>query len=687
VDTLGAQSALVAVVVAFASSFALWLRPGGTATPRFGMLALCIAGYHVCLLLTATSTVMSARMVLAAAATMATQGFFDGILGDSSARTARLRRLVVLSSLACIVVSLTPLIDVGEVRIAMSIVLVWLLVARLVRVLLRASRVGSAAERTRLIYVGGGGLVAVFGVVIDVTAHRYAGFPVPAVGGLLVALYLYFLSQAISLSRLLDLHELLGKMLVFGSLAFVLAVVYGVLFLSVGTGRGFFLSNTLVASSLILILFEPLRLRLEEASARVFFREQLTFARGLRRLISRLQTTIELPQAISVFLNDIYDSKRVTHVSIFLLDAVRQGFVLHDHRGAEPVLHVDARNHQALFAHLLKQRSPLLRETLMRRVASATQPLTDDARQMPLAQEAALLRDLDATFADLVVPLRVQGNVAGFMALRDERLRDAFAADEIAALLAVADQLAINVENTRLFGLLRERDRLATLGEMSAGLAHEIRNPLAAIKGAAQELDPRALDTDEQELMQVIIDEVNRLNNVVSQFLDYARPFRGTFGPLSLNDVVKKTVSVMQHDLANITFDVELYDGLPDINGDPERLQQVLINFIINASDAMNRSGVLHLRTSLSSQGTIDLTVRDEGPGIAAAVLPQLFIPFFSTKERGNGLGLALCQRIIEHHGGRIDVRSMEAPAADHGATFVVRFPFPGAQGALRDRS
>jgi signal transduction histidine kinase len=272
--------------------------------------------------------------------------------------------------------------------------------------------------------------------------------------------------------------------------------------------------------------------------------------------------------------------------------------------------------------------------------------------------------------------------------LRDERLTDAFASDEIAALLALCDQLAINVENSRLFEVLRERDRLAALGEMSAGLAHEIRNPLAAIKGAAQELDPQSLKGDDRELMEIIVDEVNRLNGVVSEFLDYARPFRGTFVALSVNDAVRRTAQLMQHDLAEMDIVVDLDQELPDINGDAERLQQVLINLVLNAADAMGRRGRVHLSTRsvegfkdaalLGYKGTtrfVEVVVRDEGPGIPQAVLHQIFIPFFTTKDRGTGLGLALCQRIVQHHGGQIEVRSVERPAIDHGATFIIRLP------------
>lgn len=697
-DTLASQSALVAVIVCVASAAALLLRSTQGSTVRFAAFALAVGAYHASFLAASVAGDPSRFLVLrvgfAAAAVVAADVFFDGILGEVSVSARRRRRRTLLAALLIVITALTPALDVRGVTAALSTVLLLLLLSRLFRVLGSARHLDSAAERTRLQTLAIGGIVA--GVFCAVDLLAFAGLPLPAVGGLIVALYLYFLSQAILSSRLLDLHELLGKVLVFGSLALILAVVYGLLFLWVGDRRGFFLSNTLVASSLILILFEPVKTRLEETATRVFFREQLTFTRGLRRLVPRLMTTIELPRAFSAFLDEVYEAKRATHAGVYLLDQGGLAFHLQEHRGPTPVRVLDGNTHPALVAFLLKAQTPLLREALTRRLgrnddrALAPPPTSTNASGAsgPSAQDAALLGGLDALTADLVVPLRVQGNVVGFLCLRDERLADAYASDEIAALIAVCDQLAINVENSRLFDLLRERDRLAALGEMSAGLAHEIRNPLAAIKGAAQELDPKQLKGDDKELMEIIIDEVNRLNGVVTEFLDYARPFRGTFAALSVNDAVRRTAQLMQHDLAQMEIGVDVDDDVPDVSGDAERLQQVLINLVLNAADAMGRKGKVFLSTRvvdsfkdaalLGLKGplrSVEIRVKDDGPGMSSSVLNQIFIPFFTTKERGTGLGLALCQRIVQHHGGQIEVRSTEAPARDHGATFIIRLP------------
>jgi signal transduction histidine kinase len=162
--------------------------------------------------------------------------------------------------------------------------------------------------------------------------------------------------------------------------------------------------------------------------------------------------------------------------------------------------------------------------------------------------------------AALCVPLLAEDQILGLLCIKDERLREAYATDEVDLFRGVAAQLVITVQNSKLYERMKERDRLAALGEMAAGLAHEIRNPLGAIKGAAQLLlppadggDPAAsvssnnMAPEAREFLGIIVEEANRLNKVVSQFLDYARPYRGEPQPLDVNEVVRKTAQLVEN--------------------------------------------------------------------------------------------------------------------------------------------
>ncbi len=256
-------------------------------------------------------------------------------------------------------------------------------------------------------------------------------------------------------------------------------------------------------------------------------------------------------------------------------------------------------------------------------------------------------------------------------------------------MLEIGERLAIVIENSKLYEKMRERDRLAALGEMSAGLAHEIRNPLGAIKGAAQCLDPRRLPGEDGEFLEVIVEEVNRLNGVVTAFLDYARPLKQSFGVTDVNEVVSRTVRLLQSELPkNLELKVELAEVVPKIDGDAEQLKQVLINLVQNAIQAFEgKPGVLTIKTVRNDRfsdfraqaETVEVQVSDNGPGIPPDQQAHIFVPFYTTKQKGTGLGLAICQRIVKNHGGSISVQSK----LGEGASFAIRLPaLPSEQPA-----
>jgi signal transduction histidine kinase len=225
---------------------------------------------------------------------------------------------------------------------------------------------------------------------------------------------------------------------------------------------------------------------------------------------------------------------------------------------------------------------------------------------------------------------------------------------------------------------------------MAAGLAHEIRNPLGAIKGAAQCLEPGPLAGEEGEFLGVIVEEVNRLNGVVTQFLDYARPLKQSFGTVDINEVVTRTIKLIQNEIpGRLSLAMELGESLPAVEGDPEQLKQVLINLVQNAIQALGTApGTIRIRTrgperfaDLRAGGDfVEIDVTDDGPGIPPEQQPNIFVPFFTTKQKGTGLGLAICQRIVKNHGGTVSVQSR----VGEGSTFVVRLPALAPAGTTR---
>ena len=228
----------------------------------------------------------------------------------------------------------------------------------------------------------------------------------------------------------------------------------------------------------------------------------------------------------------------------------------------------------------------------------------------------------------------------------------------------------------------RRMGELAAIGQLAASIAHELRNPLSSIKGAAQFLS-NEYENEEAivEFLGIIIDEVNGLNKLTTEFLDYGRPMQLELKPVSLNMVVDKTLQLMSVHIANNEIGVkeEFDTSISQVQADESRLQQVLRNIIINALQAMPDGGSLAVRTGKAPGGGAYVSVTDSGCGIAKDKLERIFVPFFTTKTKGTGLGLSVVHKIIENHGGSIEVSS----DIGKGSTFTIVLPSHGARSPI----
>ncbi len=221
----------------------------------------------------------------------------------------------------------------------------------------------------------------------------------------------------------------------------------------------------------------------------------------------------------------------------------------------------------------------------------------------------------------------------------------------------------------------RRAERMATVGQLAAGVAHEIRNPMAAISGSIELLKQSAQTSeDDRALMSIVHREVSRLNVLIGDLLDYANPRPKQTVDFDLGSLVAETVQVARGDqnFADVEITATVDEPLP-IHADPAKLRQVVWNLVRNAADAA-MSGGKHVRVEARRAGEgATITVADDGPGIPDALVGRIFDPFVTTKQKGTGLGLATCHTIITEHGGRIDVET----SSGKGTKMVVSLPPP----------
>jgi signal transduction histidine kinase len=589
-------------------------------------------------------------------------------------RRSTLVRVAGVLLVPMLVLVLSPQHRHGLVRGAVMLYVFGLFAAGLYSLAVRGERSQSRATQRRVRFLVFTGASAALFSLADFL--WFIGAPLPPVGAVLAIVFLFMLSESMIRERLVDLYDILGQLVVSTALAFCLAGIFYVFVVLVGGFSTMYL-NAILASIVILVLFEPLRDKVEQYIHRAFFLERVDLERAVINARRQLVHVLQVGEMVQVVMTELEGSRRATGAALYLRDPIGQDFELGLSFGPPAPPRIDGSVARPLLDRL--EKGPLVIEELAddimehRKLHDAV-ALESDERVLAAAEVLAAFNH------SVVTPVRGENEgVIALLLVVDDRVRDAFSPDDVALLDALCVQIAVVVENSKQYRRLHERDRLAALGQMAAGLAHEVKNPLGAIKGAAQLLDDpedgSELEPNAREFIGIILEEVDRLDRVVGSVLDYARPSKGNPGVIDANAVVRRTLQVLSTEGESASVEVELADDVPPVRADAEQLRQVLMNLVLNAQDSgASRiwvSTALGDRLGISDAKWMEIAVKDNGPGISAEVQSNLFVPFFTTKDRGTGLGLAISQRMVEEMGGRIEVSSQ----LGQGATFTVVLP------------
>lgn len=221
---------------------------------------------------------------------------------------------------------------------------------------------------------------------------------------------------------------------------------------------------------------------------------------------------------------------------------------------------------------------------------------------------------------------------------------------------------------------VKRSERLASVGKLAAGVAHEIRNPLGALKGFLQYFQRKLMLADQDKTyFTAMTHEIDRLNSVISNLLDFARPKEPVLEPTHLTDLLEHVLTLIEGDLhaKQMQTSVDIQAEMPQIQVDHDQITQVVLNILLNAIHATGTGGSISLRAAVQDDTWVEIAIRDTGKGISPDDLPRIFDPFFSTKKQGTGLGLAIAHTIIEQHGG--EIRAESTPG--NGSTFRIRLP------------
>jgi PAS domain S-box-containing protein len=355
------------------------------------------------------------------------------------------------------------------------------------------------------------------------------------------------------------------------------------------------------------------------------------------------------------------------------------------------------------------QNARIYNEILLQNLTTGVVAADADGRITVFNQEAAQIAGLNSnggerTVDDLPAPLRdiIQTTLTSGERQEDREVELRAAAGStfarassatfrgqggelLGALMVVTDITALK----RLELQIRRSDRLASLGTLSAGMAHEIKNPLVSIKTFAQLLPERYQESDFRDTFSsLIVHEIDRIDSLVNQLLRFARPAKPLLRPMHVHEVLEKTLQLVQHRLyqKEIKLTRTLEASLDTIRADSDQMEQVFLNFFLNAMEAMKRGGELTVETEIRTNDSLVthllpadeerhealcISIRDTGEGIKREDIARVFDPFFTTKDFGTGLGLSVVHGIIEEHGGQIEVESEVAK----GTVFHIFLP------------
>lgn len=298
----------------------------------------------------------------------------------------------------------------------------------------------------------------------------------------------------------------------------------------------------------------------------------------------------------------------------------------------------------------------------------------------------------------LAVPLVLEGEVLGCLQALNSRAPEGFDEEDQDLLEALGLQISIAVQNARLNAKLSRQierverqqealvqtEKLSAMGQLAAGIAHEIRSPLSAISGYAQLLQRRIDRDEDQKPLRVIEEAANHINSIVNGLLDFARKEEPESVPLDVHEILEGTLKISEGTLRkfrNVVVERKFQEGLPPLTGDRRQLQQVFLQLILNGAQAMPKGGTLVLETfgeappgaeDSGAIGRVVVLVRDQGVGIPEYHRDKVFQPFFTFgKDEGTGLGLSVCRSIVQKHRGVLTFESEEGK----GTTFRAQFP------------
>ncbi len=486
-----------------------------------------------------------------------------------------------------------------------------------------------------------------------------------------------FLTYAILKHRLMDINIVLKKGTTYVLLMFLLFVPSLLLiFLSqkVFFNKIDYLFSIVIFSILFLvtIFFYRIKPQTEKAVEQFLFRDKYDYRETLGKFSKAMVTILDLQSLSKRIVETITQTMGVDKASLFLWDEEKGGYSLAESKKIKMTASTPLLSKNDPLPHYLQKIGEIIiREELAKGVNIPE--INDVTKKMSLIE------------AEVSIPFISKGQLIGMINLGYKFNKDIYSHEDIELLSTLANQTAIAVENAKLYedlkrskSYIRRADRLASLGTLTAGLAHEIRNPLVAIKTLTQLL-PERLDDEEfrTQFLQIASGEVDRIASLVTELLEFARPSDPKLELEDINIILDGMILLVSTETKKkqINITKNYASDLSPVQIDREQIKQVFLNILLNAIDATCENGKITVKTRAfikpGGEPFAQIEFTDTGCGIPEEYIEDIFNPFFTTKSTGSGLGLSISNQIIQDHRGYIDVESQPG----NGSSFFINLP------------
>jgi len=509
--------------------------------------------------------------------------------------------------------------------------------------------------------------VGVVGAGINLSNHFLKlGWPVFFLASLYAILVSLFFAIALIKYRLLDIHVLIRGGILYSSLSGFVLAVYVLLIKNIGEmiSQAYTPKSLFVESMLILFLvymLRPFQRKAEDWIDRFFYVERYHHRRKFMEFSRALIELIDLKDVLRMTGRLISETLHTESIAILLFDEEGEEYATRYEENVREQLKI--RRNSSLIRHLRKSGEGAVLENLR-----IERGLEEEAEHM-----------LSLGFSG-VVPIMLKERLIGLMVLGRKVNQKDYTNEEVEIMGAFSNQASLAISRALMYRDMSLKDRqimqsekMASLGELAAGIAHEIRNPLAIIAGSAETLKKQGDPETKEEMVGYIMEESDRINTMISNFLDFAKPKEPELVSCDIGGVIRRTIQLILPQARK--QNVEVVEKFPlkplYIEVDPELIQHAFMNIELNALEAMEHGGILKINVFSNQGGRVLIRFSDTGSGVSPKISRKIFDPFFTTKEGGTGLGLSIAHNIVESHGGILTNTATEA----RGTTFTINLP------------